>query len=87
MGYGTQKKVNLTGSIAAVGQEELKDRVNTDVLKAVQGTVPGVTIISRPGSDATINFRGRGNLGTSAHSEEQQFRLNYLPVIEQPRPS
>lgn len=66
VGYGTQKKVNLTGSIAAVGQEELKDRVNTDVLKAVQGTVPGVTIISRPGSDATINFRGRGNLGTSS---------------------
>lgn len=66
VGYGTQKKVNLTGSIASVGQDELKDRVNTDVLKAVQGTVPGVTIISRPGSDATINFRGRGNLGTSS---------------------
>lgn len=65
VGYGTQKKVNLTGSIASVGQDELKDRVNTDVLKAVQGTVPGVTIISRPGSDAVINFRGRGNLGTS----------------------
>ena len=28
--------------------------------------MPGVTIISRPGSDATINFRGRGNLGTSS---------------------
>lgn len=66
VGYGTQKKVNLTGSIASVGQEELKDRVNTDVLKAVQGTVPGVTIISRPGSAASINFRGRGNLGTSS---------------------
>lgn len=66
VGYGTQKKVNLTGSIASVGQDELKDRVNTDVLKAVQGTVPGVTIISRPGSDAAINFRGRGNLGTSS---------------------
>lgn len=65
VGYGTQKKVNLTGSIAAVGQEELKDRINTDVLKAIQGTVPGVTIISRPGSDAAINFRGRGNLGSS----------------------
>ena len=35
VGYGTQKKVNLTGSISSVGKEELKDRVNTDVLKAV----------------------------------------------------
>lgn len=65
VGYGTQKKVNLTGSIASVGAEEIKDRVNTDVLKAVQGTVPGVTIISRPGQAPSINFRGRGNLGTS----------------------
>lgn len=43
-----------------------KDRVQTNVLSAVQGTVPGVTIISRPGSTPSINFRGRGNLGTSA---------------------
>ena len=32
----------------------------------MQRTVPGVTIISRPGSTPSINFRGRGNLGTSA---------------------
>ena len=66
VGYGTQKKVNLTGSVASVSTEEIKDRVQTDVLASVQGVVPGVTIISRPGADASINFRGRGNLGTSA---------------------
>lgn len=66
VGYGTQKKVNLTGSVASVSTDEIKDRVQTDVLSSVQGAVPGVTIISRPGADATINFRGRGNLGTSA---------------------
>lgn len=65
IGYGTQKKVNLTGSVASVNTDEIKDRVQTNVLAAVQGTVPGVTIISRPGSDPSINFRGRGNLGTS----------------------
>ena len=66
VGYGTQKKVNLTGSIASVSTKDIKDRVNTNVLSAVQGTVPGVTIISRPGSTPSINFRGRGNLGTSS---------------------
>lgn len=66
VGYGTQKKVNLTGSVASVSTNEIKDRVQTDVLSSVQGVVPGVTIISRPGADASINFRGRGNLGTSA---------------------
>lgn len=65
IGYGTQKKVNLTGAVASVGSEELKERVNTDVLASVQGQVPGVTIINRQGS-ISINMRGRGNLGTSS---------------------
>ena len=66
VGYGTQKKVNLTGSVASVSTDEIKDRVQTNVLSAVQGTVPGVTVISRPGQTPSINFRGRGNLGTSS---------------------
>lgn len=49
VGYGTQKKVNLTGSVASVNTDEIKDRVQSNVLSAVQGTVPGVTVISRPG--------------------------------------
>ena len=65
VGYGTQKKVNLTGSVASVSSDEIKDRVQNDVLSSIQGTVPGVTVVSRPGKDASINFRGRGNLGTS----------------------
>lgn len=60
-----KKKVNLTGSVASVSSDEIKDRVQTDVLSSIQGTVPGVTIVSRPGKDVSINFRGRGNLGTS----------------------
>ncbi len=66
VGYGVQKKVNLTGSVASISSNDLKDKVQTDVLSTLQGTVPCVTIISRPGQDATINFRGRGNLGSSA---------------------
>lgn len=65
VGYGTQKKVNLTGSVSSITTEQITERVQTDVLSAIQGTVPGVTIISRPGETPTINFRGRGNLGES----------------------
>ena len=65
VGYGTQKKVNLTGSVASISSDKLTNRVESNVLSAMQGTVPGVTIISRPGSTPSINFRGRGNLGTS----------------------
>ncbi len=65
VGYGTQKKVDLTGSVASVGTDAIKERVQTDVMATLQGLVPGVTVINRPGSDVSINFRGRGNLGTS----------------------
>lgn len=66
IGYGTQKKVNLTGSVATVDVEDLNNRANTNVLTSLQGAIPGVTIINRPGSAPSINFRGRGNLGTSS---------------------
>lgn len=66
VGYGSQKKVNLTGSVTSISAEKLKDRVQPNVMSAIQGTVPGVTVISRPGQTPSINFRGRGNLGTSS---------------------
>lgn len=66
VGYGVQKKVNLTGAVTAMGPEELTTHANANLLTTVQGQVPGVTIISRPGADPAINMRGRGNLGASA---------------------
>ena len=66
IGYGTQKKVNLTGAVALSVQMISKTVCRLMFLLLIQGTVPGVTIISRPGSTPSINFRGRGNLGTSA---------------------
>lgn len=64
--YGTQKKINVTGSVSSISSKDLEDRANTNLLTSIQGLVPGVAIISRPGQAPTINFRGRGNLGTSA---------------------
>ncbi|MDD7559696.1 MAG: TonB-dependent receptor, partial [Porphyromonas sp.] len=65
VGYGTQKKVNLTGAVSNIKVESINDRANTNILTSLQGAIPGVTIISRPGSTPSINFRGRGNLGSS----------------------
>lgn len=65
VGYGIQKKVNLTGAITSVKTEELTGRTNVNLLQSLQGTAPGVTVISRPGQTPSINIRGRGNLGTS----------------------
>nr|WP_286833507.1 SusC/RagA family TonB-linked outer membrane protein [Proteiniphilum sp. UBA5280] len=66
VGYGVQKKINLTGSVTSINTDDIKDRVQPNVLSAIQGAAAGVTVISRPGQTPSINFRGRGNLGTSA---------------------
>lgn len=70
VGFGTQKKVNLTGSVATVKAENLVSKPSTSLTNALQGTVPGVTIISRPGDVGndmgSVNVRGRGNLGSSS---------------------
>ena len=69
VGYGTTKKVNLTGSVSTVTDKELAGRPITNVSSALQGTMPGVTVTvnnGQPGADqGTIRVRGIGTLGNS----------------------
>ena len=61
IGYGTQKKTNLTGAVSVVKSEALQDRAALDVAHMLQGSVPGLNITSgsgRPGQAATLNIRG-----------------------------
>ncbi|WP_202986158.1 SusC/RagA family TonB-linked outer membrane protein [Pedobacter gandavensis] len=70
VGYGTQKKVNLSGAVNTVATKTITNRPVTSLTNALQGTVPGMAIISRPGDVGgdigSVNIRGRGNLGTSS---------------------
>ena len=70
VGYGTQKKENLTGSVSQIKTNEIEGKSTTSLTNALQGVSPGLTVISRPGnvgSDlGSINIRGRGNLGASS---------------------
>lgn len=66
--FGTQKKVNLTGSVASISPKELAERPVSSLQNALQGISPGITVLSRPaevakGNNATITVRGRSNLG------------------------
>jgi len=62
VGYGTQKKATLTGAISTVDVEKvLGSRPTTDVVRALQGAVPGLTITSPSGalgSNPSIRLRG-----------------------------
>ena len=61
VGYGVQKKENLTGAVAAVSAEEMKDRPVASVGQALQGMVPNLNITQssgQPGAGSTFNIRG-----------------------------
>lgn len=69
VGYGTQKKVNLTGAVDAVTARDVDWKPVGQTSMALQGVAPGVTITQnsgQPGKDAgTIRIRGIGTLGTA----------------------
>lgn len=65
VGYGTQKKTNLTGAVSVVKSDALKDRSALDVGHMLQGTVPGLNVTSasgRPGQGTTLNIRGLNSI-------------------------
>ncbi|HAW06562.1 MAG TPA: SusC/RagA family TonB-linked outer membrane protein [Rikenellaceae bacterium] len=69
VGYGVQKKVNLTGAVAMVNSEEMNARPISSVASGLQGLLPGVTVVnssSQPGqANTTIRVRGVGTIGNS----------------------
>ncbi len=61
IGYGTAKKKDLTGSISALSGDNIVARQNTQIVTALQGALPGVTVTrssSAPGTSGTIRVRG-----------------------------
>src|SRR5690606_7353786 len=70
VGYGTQKKLTLTGSVVDVEGEELTKSPNPNVTATLQGRLPGLVAVQRsgqPGSDdANILIRGNGTTGDNA---------------------
>ncbi len=72
VGYGAQKKANLTGAVTSVDvSKTLDSKSETDVAKALQGAVPGLTITNQNGdinADPTIVIRGIGTLSNSGKS-------------------
>ncbi len=68
IGYGTQKKSNLTGSVAIVDVEDMMKSSNTNVGTMMQGRASGVTVTTdgEPGADPTIRIRGFSTFGDCA---------------------
>lgn len=67
VGYGTQKKADLSGSVSIVNAEEMKKASNANISTMLEGKVPGVQITSdgQPGADPAIRIRGIGSFGNT----------------------
>lgn len=66
VGFGTQKKVNLTGSIGIATAKDLESRPVASATMALQGLIPGLQISANTGEidkTASINIRGNGTIG------------------------
>lgn len=69
VGYGTQKKVNLTGAVSQVTAEILENRSTSSVTQMLQGAMPNVNIqvnTGSPGAGGTISIRGMGSVNSSS---------------------
>lgn len=69
VGYGTQRKVNLTGSVSMITADDLNSRPVSSVSSGLQGLLSGVTVVNatgQPGANSTsIRIRGLGTIGNS----------------------
>jgi len=66
VGFGTQKKVNLTGAVGTATAKDLEARPVVNATQALQGLVPGLFITTNTGEmdkNMSINIRGRGTIG------------------------
>lgn len=67
-GYSTQKRENISASVAIVDQKALKDTRSPNISNLLQGKVAGVNVVNgsgRPGAQANIRIRGRSSISSS----------------------
>ncbi len=80
VGYGVQKKTDVTGALTHIGAEELESRPVSNAFEAIQGKAPGVDITSseRPGTIGTIRIRGERSLTAS---NEPLYVVDGVPIM------
>lgn len=79
IGYGTQKKSDLTGAVSSVSGEDLRSSVTTNIDQALQGRVAGVQVTQnsgQPGGAASIRIRGANSI---TGSSEPLYVIDGIP--------
>lgn len=83
VGYGTEKKVNVIGSIAQIGSEKLENRSTPQLSNVLTGQMAGVTVIQRSGrpgnSGGEIRVRGVGSFGGESNKSDALVLIDGIP--------
>lgn len=80
VGFGTQEARTVTGAVATVSAEKIKDIATSDPMKAIQGRVPGVEIVANnnePGTSMQVRIRGVRSLTAS---NEPLYVVDGIPI-------
>ena len=85
VGYGTQKKTNLTGAVSQIGGERLENRSVPTLTQALQGTVANLNISTpngAPGTKQNINIRGYTGINIDDYGSKSNVSGSPLVVID-----
>ncbi len=79
IGYGTQARQNLTGSVTKLGGESLESKPVSSIESALQGQVSGVTVVNNgsPGTSPTVRIRGIGSVN---YASDPLYVIDGMPV-------
>lgn len=79
VGYGVQKKVSITNAVSSIGSDEISSRNSTNVTQALQGKLPGLTVIDRGGSPGSENLTTRIRGVTSLNDNTPLVLIDGVP--------
>lgn len=82
VGYGTQRKSDVTGSLTRITAEQIQERPAQNVLQALQGKAAGVQVSSniKPGELPVVRVRGTRSLSTAAGANEPLYVIDGVPI-------
>ena len=80
VGYGTQKKSDVTGAVSRLTAEDIRDRPTQNALQAIQGKAPGVHVSSniKPGELPVVRIRGNRSLSAS---NDPLYVIDGIPLV------
>jgi TonB-linked SusC/RagA family outer membrane protein len=80
VGYGVQKKVSITNAVSNIGPDDIRERNSTNVIQALQGKLPGLTVIDRGGEPGAQNLVLRIRGVTSLNDNQPLVLVDEVPA-------